>query len=119
YGVPPAQDSNANYPAQNYAAVPSASSSAIRERVGGGLALLFGLLIFVVNGVLMVPSGKFYPKIMIVAPPLCWSGLWVLMFAKPKNPQTGAPPIWWLAGMLIGLFFALAIGLALAFGLSA
>ena len=78
-------------------------------------AISFGIsfLLGVLNIVILVATNRYYPYLFIIAGPLGWGGLFLLITGEPQHRQDGSPAPSWAR---MGLGACLGIGLLLGIG---
>jgi hypothetical protein len=86
----------------------------IGPRLKGGAVLLFGLALLGFNAFMIFTQGSFYPKTLILAFPLSWVGVFLVLAGKPVNPSSQHPPAWWMVLCYGGAFFAFIVGIIAA-----
>jgi hypothetical protein len=108
YGGPPAQ-----YVQQNHGTF-APKTDHLGPRLKGGAVLLFGLALLGFNAFLIFTQDSFYPKTLILAFPLSWVGVFMVLAGKPVNPSSQHPPAWWMVLCYGGAFFAFVVGIIAA-----
>jgi hypothetical protein len=83
-------------------------------RMMGLTMLALSIVVTIVNAILIVVLGRFYPYLFIIGAPLGWGGLWLAITGQPAwRPDGQAAPLWARGGLVVCLAIGLLMGLGM------